>query len=299
MRSPSTWSSRTPCGRRPAASCRCMTTAGRAVRPGRTQDEAAAGAVAALDEEAGDLGAAHQGPLRRHAQLGVLAQQGHERGHVRSLPRVDVAAKEPALGGRVRGRRARGDPLPLQRRPRPLQRAVGAGEGGLEELGGLGGRPAEHVAQDEHGTLAARELLDRGQERELHALVQRVAGRRVGRRRRRGLGGLFGDRQHGPRPARPRLELVEAGVGGDAEEPGLDGRAALEARATAPGAQERLLDGVLGVCGRAEQAVAVQEQGRRNGSTSSWNACSSPARGVAAGIDMSFPWTPPAPEIHR
>jgi hypothetical protein len=128
--------------------------------------------------------------------------------------------------------------------------------------------------------------------------VQRVAGRRVGRRRRGRLRLLVGQRQDGPRPARA-LELVEAGVGGDAEEPGLDGGAALEARAPAPGAQERLLDGVLGVGGRAEHAVAVQQQGAAERLHDVVEGALVAGEGRGGGDRHVIPWTPPAREIHR
>ena len=43
------------------------------------------------------------------------------------------------------------------------------------------------------------------------------------------------------------LDRPQAGVGGDRVEPGTEGAAALEAGESAPGAQERLLEGVLRV----------------------------------------------------
>ena len=56
------------------------------------------------------------------------------------------------------------------------------------------------------------------------------------------------------------VEEVEAGVGGNAVEPGPEGRAAREAQALAPGPQQGLLHQILGVLERAEQAVAVHLQ---------------------------------------
>jgi hypothetical protein len=49
-------------------------------------------------------------------------------------------------------------------------------------------------------------------------------------------------------------------VGRDPVEPGADRRPGLEPGDVVPGGQERLLDGVLGVLGRAEDAVAVRLQ---------------------------------------
>ena len=47
-----------------------------------------------------------------------------------------------------------------------LERGVDRGGRGVERLGDLGGRPAEHVAQDQHGALAGRQVLQGGDERE-------------------------------------------------------------------------------------------------------------------------------------
>src|SRR5206468_11189869 len=55
-------------------------------------------------------------------------------------------------------------------------------------------------------------------------------------------------------------EGVEAHVGGDAIEPGPQGRAAVESVETSPGAHHRLLDGVVRIERRAEHAVAVPRQ---------------------------------------
>jgi hypothetical protein len=64
-------------------------------------------------------------------------------------------------------------------------------------------------------------------------------------------------RRHAP-PAAP--QRVQAGVGGDLVQPGPEPGAALEAPAPPPGAQEGLLDQVLGLLERAEHPVAVDVQ---------------------------------------
>ena len=71
----------------------------------------------------------------------------------------------------------------------------------------------------------------------------------------------------GPRPGRngrhptpASFDRVEAGVGGDAVQPGPQRRAALEAGPGAPRLGERLLHEVLGVLEVAEHAVAVHPQ---------------------------------------
>ena len=133
--------------------------------------------------------------------------------HVGALPGVDVAAQQLALRPAA-GRDGAGGRLVLDRRPRPLQRAVDRGDGRVEQVGGLGAGPAEHVAQDQHRALAAGQPLDRGEERELHALARRVArggvGDRVPRRRRRASGIRLddGSARRGRRSSSSRQALV-------------------------------------------------------------------------------------------
>ncbi len=76
-----------------------------------------------------------------------------------------LAAVETALG---------------ERSVRPLERAVDRRGRRLERRRHLGAGQAEHVAQDQHRALAHRQLLERGDERELDALALLVAG--LGRR---------------------------------------------------------------------------------------------------------------------
>jgi hypothetical protein len=61
----------------------------------------------------------------------------------------------------------------------------------------------------------------------------------------------------GARPAGVGPQGVEAPVGGDLVQPGADRRAPLEPGQAAPGRQQRLLQDVLGVLHRTEDAVAV------------------------------------------
>ena len=59
---------------------------------------------------------------------------------------------QPVPDGRVVGGQA-----PLgQGRPGPLEGAVDRGHGGLEQVGHLGGGPAQHLTEDEHGPLPGR-----------------------------------------------------------------------------------------------------------------------------------------------
>src|SRR5206468_922849 len=62
---------------------------------------------------------------------------------------------------------------------------------------------------------------------------------------------------HRPGAALAGIQHVEADVRGDPVEPGAEGRAALEAVQAPPGAQQRLLHGVLGLKRGAEHPVAV------------------------------------------
>ena len=80
-------------------------------------------------------------------------------------------------------------------------------------------------------------------------------------------GGSGGRRAGGPEVHRASAALalgehVQAHVGGDAVQPRAQRRAALEPVAWLPGAQQRLLDGVLGLERRAEHPVAVGRAAR-------------------------------------
>ena len=59
----------------------------------------------------------------------------------------------------------------IQRGAGAPERAVDGVGARLEEHGDLRRTPAEHVAQDEHGSLAGSEVLQRGDEREPHRLL--------------------------------------------------------------------------------------------------------------------------------
>ena len=137
----------------------------------------------------------------------------------------------------------------------------------------------QDLAQDEHGTLARRQLLQRRDEREPQrvarlgdlggvglgseqarvrdrldprVLGQAVAERRVGAGRRPEVHRLSA-------PLRP-LQHVEADVAGDPVQPALQGGAGLQALGATPGPDHRLLHGVLGLGARAEHPVAVAGQ---------------------------------------
>src|SRR5207249_6279853 len=132
------------------------------------------------------------------------------------------------------------------------------------------------LAQDQHGTLSWREVLECGDEGKPNRLTRhghlcwisvgrddkvvryRLDPGHLGQRVEVGFDRLL----RGPKIYRTRAPLfpvqhVEGHVGGDAVEPRSQCRPALEALEAPPGPDERLLHGILGVEGRAEHSVAI------------------------------------------
>ena len=66
------------------------------------------------------------------------------------------------------------------RRARPLESAVDRCLARVEQLRHLAGLPAQRVAEDQHGALLRRQVLQRGDERQLERLLRRGGLRRVG-----------------------------------------------------------------------------------------------------------------------
>ena len=202
-----------------------------------------------------------------------------QRVDVVGLEGLDVAREQLAVG-LVERRRGRcgADVAGLERRARPLQRAVDRGDARLEQLGDLGRLPAQHLAQDQHGALARRQVLQRGDEREPDRLapdgdVGRVASSATspsgigwihvvsGSMLRFSIDRLLRRAEiHRPGAPLAAAEHVEADVRRDPVQPRAQRGAALEAVVAAPGADERLLHRVLGLERRAEHAVAVGRQ---------------------------------------
>jgi hypothetical protein len=199
----------------------------------------------------------------RHGQPRVVGEQGEQAVQVT----VHEGFCETAGQFAFRGRRH----VPArcsERGAGPLQRSLDRDLGGAEHVRDLRRAVTEHVAQHQRGRLPRRQPLQRDDEGQLHRLPARrprfrrlrvrlqpgdvaAAGRFRRVERRQGLGG-------DPSPAVP--DRVEAAVGGDAVQPGARRGPSLERVEAAPGREQHLLQHVVGVGERAEQAVAVQAQ---------------------------------------
>ena len=188
--------------------------------------------------------------VRRHRPRRVLVEQRRQRVHVVALERVDVAGEErPLLVVHRLGRVVAAIVLRGERRPGSLEGAVDRRDGRVEELRDLGRLPPQDLAQDEHGPLARRQVLQRGDEREADRLA-RDRHARPGRRppaatRPSGIGSIqvssgsaapsgvsavcAGPRSIGRARRCAPAQHVEADVGRDAIQPRPQRRAALEA----------------------------------------------------------------------
>jgi hypothetical protein len=228
-----------------------------------------------------------------------------DRGHVGGLPCIDVAVDEltelRVVERTQRSLLALSWKSFLDGLVCPLQRAVDRARLRVEDVGGLAGRKAEDVAQDQHRALACRQVLERGDERKLDALTLLVASLRAGRvvlheemlvrggldphrlqdRLGRPVARIRGravvDRKHALGPA---LDRFERRVRGDRVEPRAQRAALLEPWQPSPRAEERVLERVLGVGGRAEHPVRVRvELAAKRGDEASEGVLVSPLGG--------------------
>ena len=186
------------------------------------------------------------GPLLRVVRLGELVLGGHR------LRELGPGATEAAVDRR--GRRA-------------------------QQLRHLGGRPLQHVPQDQHRALPGGQVLQRRDERQPDTRPRGRDGRRVlpvlgdphvGERlqprhlRRclqRRLRVVGRPAQTGrQRPAAAPLDRGQTHIGRDPIQPSPHRRPALEPLVRPPRPQERLLDQVLGLIHRTQQSVAVSQQ---------------------------------------
>jgi AcrR family transcriptional regulator len=135
---------------------------------------------------------AHVRPAVPFAHLGdgqpyVVAQQGDQRLRVGLFMSGDEALDQAALlgiglGGRCPAQPPIG-PLITQRRTGALECAVDRRDAHVEQLGDLGGRPADDIAQDQHRPLARRQQLNRRQKGKRDRLLahrHRLRARLVG-----------------------------------------------------------------------------------------------------------------------
>ena len=162
------------------------------------------------------------GAERRHRPRRLLGEHGDDARHVAGGHRLGVGGDDLPGAGVTEltqggGLAAPADPL-LDRGAGPLQGAVDGGHRGLERLPHLGGGEAEHLAQDEDGALAGRQLLHRGDEGELQRLALLGALVRPRRLPRPGLAVVVADLRraaHGHvdlRVADPDADLVGVGI---------------------------------------------------------------------------------------
>ena len=129
----------------------------------------------------------------RHRPGGILVQQRGQCVHVVLLEGGDVAIQQCPLAV-VHQSRGLGcaEVFRGERGARALQRAVDRRDRGAQQLGDLVGLPVEDLAQDEHGSLARRQVLERGHEGQAdrlpgHREVRRIAARGHGTIVRNGL----------------------------------------------------------------------------------------------------------------
>ena len=133
------------------------------------------------EEDRDLLAAAEPGRQRRHREGGVLGEHPDDGLDVAPLPGLDVGVDD--LAEAVVAERAQRLLLALLGQP-VVDRLARARCSALfteavvvsSDLGGLLGGEAEHLAQDQHGALVGRQVLERGDERQLDALALLVAG---------------------------------------------------------------------------------------------------------------------------
>ena len=169
-----------------------------------------------------------------------------------------------------------------RRRARALQRAVHRGRSSSSVSATSPRREAEHLAQDQHGALARRQVLERGDERQLDALALLVA--RLGRRlavadavalvrvrlqpdgstsgvaRPVARAGRRAPRSIGSTRLRPPRDRVQARVGRDPVQPRAERRARPNPASPRHARSSASCSASSASCDRAEHPVAVRVQ---------------------------------------
>ena len=219
--------------------------------------------------------------VRRHRPRRVLVEERRQRVHVVALEGIDVPPQERLLVVVERlDRRGLADRLGRERRPGPLQRAVHRRDGRLEQLRDLFGLPAQDLAQDQHGALLRRQVLERGDERQPDGFARgdrtSAGSPPTGRTRSSGIGSTQAISASGAPSGASAVERALRSIGRARRwlAPSMSRQtfvamrysherscgAALELVVAAPGPDEGLLDGVLGFERGAEHPVAVAGQ---------------------------------------
>src|SRR5882724_7079221 len=122
-------------------------------------------------------------PQWRHGIGRILLKKLDEAVKIQAFPSLHITADEAFLGFICQWR-SRWPTVRIalgERIPRALKRAADGGRRSAEECCGFGGRPAKDIAQQKHGALARRQLLDHGDESKLHSLAGRIARLRIRR----------------------------------------------------------------------------------------------------------------------
>jgi hypothetical protein len=161
----------------------------------------------------------------------------------------------------------------LERRPGALEGTLNGGFAGLEHVRDLRRSETEHVAQHQHRALSRWQVVEGGHKRQAYCLLELIAhlrsGRGIGDRVEEGAGvwlqpdrlaAARGLRRLGERHPGQATSLVpqsvQRAIGRDAIKPRAQRGSPVEALEPAPGGQQCLLEMVLGVLDRAEDAVA-------------------------------------------
>ena len=108
--------------------------------------------------------------------LASVGQQGHQPAEVEVLERVDEPVDDRGLGRGFGQRHVVRVPSGAQAGPGPDERAVDGRRGRVEDVGGLGRREAEHVAQHQDRSLLRRQVLQARDERQRDRLPRVIPG---------------------------------------------------------------------------------------------------------------------------
>jgi hypothetical protein len=106
------------------------------------------------------------GGFRRHAEPGVVGEEGDQFVQVEALERADEAVDDGGLGRGLGNRHVVRVPVGVKACPGTDERAVDGGLRAPEDAGGLGRREAEHVPEYEDRPLLGWQVLQARHERQ-------------------------------------------------------------------------------------------------------------------------------------